>query len=58
MVLATYLANKATGAPLVYLIVAAVLCAVAAVLAGWVRDMYRLALALGVGFIILALLTH
>jgi Na+-translocating ferredoxin:NAD+ oxidoreductase RnfE subunit len=58
MVLAAYLVNKATGAPLVYLIVAAVLLAVALVLAGWTRDLYRALIAAGVGFIVLALLTH
>lgn len=53
-----YLANKPAGADLVYLIVAVVLLAVAAVLAGWARDLYRCAVALAVGFVVLAYLTH
>jgi hypothetical protein len=56
--LATYLANRPSGAPEVYLIVAVVVCAVAATWAGWARDLYRVLLALGLGFFALALLTH
>jgi hypothetical protein len=56
--LAGYLVNRPTGAPEVYLIVVAVLCAVALTWAGWTRDLYRALMAAGVGFLALALLTH
>jgi hypothetical protein len=56
--LATYLANQPRGEPEVYLIVAVVLCAVAAAWAGWARDLYRTLMAFAVGFFALALLTH
>jgi hypothetical protein len=56
--LATYLVNRPSGAPLAYLIAAVVLCAVAAAWAGWARDLYRVVMAVAVGFFALALLTH
>jgi hypothetical protein len=46
-----------SGAPEVYLIMAATVCAVAIVVAGMVRDVYRAIMAAGLGFIALALLT-
>jgi hypothetical protein len=58
VVLAAYLANKPRGAPAVYLIVAAVLAAVAATWAGWGRDLWRVCVAVALGSIALALLTH
>jgi hypothetical protein len=56
--LATYLANRPSGAPAVYLIAVAVLCAVAATWAGWARDLWRVCIALALGMLALALLTH
>jgi hypothetical protein len=56
--LAAYLVNKPAGAPLVYLIVAAVLFAVALIIAGWGRDLFRALTAGALGFVVLALLTH
>jgi hypothetical protein len=58
MMLATYLANRPSGAPEVYLIVAVTLCAVAAAWAGWTRDLWRTLVAFAIGFLALALLTH
>jgi hypothetical protein len=58
VVLAAYLANRPSGAPAVYLIVVAVLCAVAATWAGWSRDIWRVCIALAVAGLALALLTH
>ena len=46
------------GAPLVCLIVAIVLFAVAALVAGWARNIYGALIAAGLGFGILALVTH
>jgi hypothetical protein len=57
-ILATYLANRPNGTPEIYLIAAVVLCAVAATVAGWSRDIWKAAMALGLGFFALALLTH
>lgn len=56
--LARYLANKPAGPPEWYLIAAATLFAVAAAWAGWARDLWRTLTALGLGFVVLALLTH
>jgi hypothetical protein len=56
--LATYLANRPAGEPEAYLIAAAVLCAVAATWAGWSRDIWRVCIALALGMLALALLTH
>jgi hypothetical protein len=58
LIVAAYLANKPRGAPAVYLIVAVVLCAVAATWAGWSRDLWRVAMAGAVAGLALALLTH
>jgi hypothetical protein len=58
VILAGYLANRPTGAPLVYLIVAATLLVLAGVLAGWTRDAYRALLAIGLALVVVALLTH
>lgn len=55
---ATYLANRPSGAPEVYLIVGVTLCAVAAAWAGWTRDLYRTLVAFALGFVALAFLTH
>jgi Na+-translocating ferredoxin:NAD+ oxidoreductase RnfE subunit len=55
--LASYLVNKPAGAPLVYLIVAVVVAAIAVVVAGWARDLYRALIALAVAAVALALLT-
>jgi hypothetical protein len=56
--LATYLTTKPSGAPLAFLIVALVLFAVAGVVAGFVRDLYRVAICAGLVALVLALLTH
>jgi len=56
--IARYLANKPAGPPEWYLVAAVVLFAVAAVVAGWARDVYRAAIAVGLGTVALALLTH
>lgn len=56
--LGTYLANRPAGPPEWYLVAAAVVFAIAAIVAGWARDVYRAAVALGLGFLALALLTH
>jgi hypothetical protein len=56
--LATYLANRPSGEPEVYLIVTVTLCAVAAAWSAWGRDLYRTLMAFGLGFFALALLTH
>lgn len=56
--LATYLANKPIGEPLVYLIVTVTVCAIAAGLGAWARDAWRTLMAFGLGFFALALLTH
>jgi hypothetical protein len=58
VVLASYLANHPAGAPAVYLIVVAVLCAVAFTWAGWSRDIWRCLISASLGFLALALLTH
>jgi hypothetical protein len=55
--LAAYLVNKPAGAALVYLIVAVVLCAVAALVAGYTRDIYRTVMAVALGVLALAFLT-
>jgi hypothetical protein len=56
--LAAYLANRPTGAPAVYLVLAVAMMAVALTWAGWTRDLYRALMAAGLGFLALALLTH
>jgi hypothetical protein len=56
--LASYLVNRPGGAPLVYLIAAAVVFGVAAIVAGWARDLWRTAIAAGLVGLVLALLTH
>jgi hypothetical protein len=56
--IATYLANRPSGAPEVYLIVAVTVCAVAAGWAAWGRDLWRTLMAFGLGFFALALLSH
>jgi uncharacterized MnhB-related membrane protein len=58
LVAASYLANKPAGVVLVYLIVAAVLCAVAAVVAGMARDLYRALIAVALLGLVAAFLTH
>jgi hypothetical protein len=45
------------GAPEVYLILAAAMCAVGLVVASWSRDVYRGVAVAGLGFVALALLT-
>jgi phage tail sheath gpL-like len=45
------------GAPEVYLILAAAMCAVGLVVASWSRDVYRGVAIAGLGFVALALLT-
>lgn len=55
---ASYLANQPRGEPEIYLVAAVVLFAVAAAWAGWARDLYRVLMAVAVGFFALALLTH
>jgi hypothetical protein len=58
MIVATYLANRPTGQPEIYLIAAVAFCAIAATWAGWGRDLWRTLMAFGLGFFALALLTH
>jgi vacuolar-type H+-ATPase subunit I/STV1 len=53
-----YLANKPAGADLVYLIVAAVLFGVAAIVAGMARELYRGLVSLGLLGLVLAFLWH
>jgi hypothetical protein len=52
-----YLANKPAGAALVYLIVAAVLLAVAAAIAGMTRNLFDLLVVLALLAVVLAFLT-
>jgi hypothetical protein len=56
--LATYLTSKPAGAPLVYLIVAAVIFAVAGSLAVFARDLWRALLCAGLLAVTLAFLAH
>lgn len=63
MLLASYLVNKPSGQPLVYLIIAAVLFVLAAIAAARVRqltllDIYRALIATGLALVVIALLTH
>jgi hypothetical protein len=56
--LAGYLVNHPTGAPLVYLIVSATVFGVATLVAGYARDIYRALLSAGLGLLVVALLAH
>jgi hypothetical protein len=58
VIIATYLANRPSGAPEVYLIAGVTLCAVAAAWAAWGRDLWRTLVAFALGFLALAFLTH